>query len=109
MIILDDKDADDNNAYFLPSFSKKISADKDNVVNGQEAFGFFLRSHLPNNMLGQIWEVSDIGSKGYLTEAEFYTAISLVGIAQAGGAISNIVARQVSEGQIQAPHPKFDG
>lgn len=60
-------------------------------------------------MLGQIWEVSDTGAKGFLTEAEFYTAMSLVGVAQAGGAISPSTAKQITEGQIQAPHPKFDG
>ncbi|XP_064627366.1 intersectin-1-like isoform X4 [Lineus longissimus] len=53
-------------------------------ILGAEARGFLLQSRLPQQVLAQIWNLSDIDNDGKLTTDEFCVAMYLVELAKAG-------------------------
>ncbi|GLC36577.1 hypothetical protein PLESTF_001275100 [Pleodorina starrii] len=59
-------------------------ADRDGAVGGAEAVSFFIRSGLPQAVLGQIWELSS-GGGPKLNQIQFSSAMRLVALAQARG------------------------
>ncbi|GBG76552.1 hypothetical protein CBR_g22300 [Chara braunii] len=80
--------------------------DRDGQISGQEAVSFFQRASLPQNVLAQIWLHADRQQNGFLTKPEFYTALQLVTVAQAGKTVTKEVAQAVISGvykNIQPP------
>lgn len=56
------------------------TVDKDNrgFVTGEQAVSFFGNSRLPEDVLAQIWDLSDINSEGQLNRDEFAVAMFLI-------------------------------
>ena len=56
------------------------TVDKDNrgFITGEQAVGFFGNSRLPEDVLAQIWDLSDINSEGRLNRDEFAVAMFLI-------------------------------
>ncbi|GBG88324.1 hypothetical protein CBR_g46891 [Chara braunii] len=80
--------------------------DHDGQISGQEAVSFFQRASLPQNVLAQIWLHADRRQNGFLTKPEFYTALQLVTVAQAGKSVTKEVAQAIVSGvykNIQPP------
>eukprot|EP01117_Protostelium_nocturnum_P019345 TRINITY_DN836_c0_g3_i1.p1 TRINITY_DN836_c0_g3~~TRINITY_DN836_c0_g3_i1.p1 ORF type:complete len:1638 (-),score=764.62 TRINITY_DN836_c0_g3_i1:204-5117(-) len=57
---------------------QKADVNRDGVVDGNEGRNFFEHSKLPRENLALIWGLTDLGSKGYLTQIEFRIAMHLV-------------------------------
>ncbi|EFJ51520.1 hypothetical protein VOLCADRAFT_103432 [Volvox carteri f. nagariensis] len=85
-------------------------ADKDGAVGGGEAVSFFMRSALPQLVLGQIWELAS-GGAPKLNQTQFSAAMRLVALAQArGGQLPLDQARAVIAGVGPAlPPPTLQG
>ncbi|GBG71529.1 hypothetical protein CBR_g8947 [Chara braunii] len=79
--------------------------DKDGQVGGQEAIGFFKRTGLPKNVLAEVWFYADTQKNGFLTRPEFFVALQLATIAQAGGQVNPDVARAVISGGLGRVQP----
>jgi len=47
-------------------------------ITGEQAVGFFSNSRLPEEVLAQIWDLSDINSEGQLNKDEFAVAMFLI-------------------------------
>ncbi|KAF9354706.1 hypothetical protein BGX26_007469, partial [Mortierella sp. AD094] len=56
------------------------------LVGGEEAGKFFLNSRLPESVLAQIWDLSDITGSGSLSKDEFAVAMLLINRKNATGA-----------------------
>ncbi|SLM35842.1 Ubiquitin-associated/translation elongation factor EF1B, N-terminal, eukaryote [Lasallia pustulata] len=56
------------------------TVDKDNrgYITGEQAVSFFGNSRLPEDVLAQIWDLSDINSEGRLSRDEFAVAMFLI-------------------------------
>ncbi|KAJ2159191.1 hypothetical protein GGF46_003200 [Coemansia sp. RSA 552] len=54
------------------------------MIRGQAAVPFFQKSGLPDAVLGGIWQLADMDSKGHLSPQEFGVAMKLISLAQAG-------------------------
>jgi len=63
----------------------KQAADKNDagVVTGEEGFNLFVRSKLPQDILGEIWAIVDPENRGFLTQESFVKALRLIGQCQA--------------------------
>jgi hypothetical protein len=63
----------------------KQAADKTDtgVVTGDEGFNLFVRSKLPQDILGEIWAIVDPENRGFLTQESFVKALRLIGQCQA--------------------------
>ncbi|CAG0922802.1 unnamed protein product [Notodromas monacha] len=57
-------------------------------VAARDAAGFLKKSGLSDEVLGQIWDISDVGAKGYLDRQGMFMAMKLVAAAQNGSAVS---------------------
>ncbi|CAN8312736.1 unnamed protein product [Cochlearia groenlandica] len=64
-------------AYF-----KRADLDGDGRISGAEAVGFFQGSGLPQQVLAQIWSLSDRSRSGFLGRQDFYNSLRLVTVAQ---------------------------
>ena len=73
-------------------------------IEGKEAAAFLKRSNLPKETLKQIWEIAAQSNQMALTRDEFYIALRLVALAQAGKEVSvqSIVI------DLDAPIPRFE-
>eukprot|EP01114_Cavostelium_apophysatum_P007088 TRINITY_DN1879_c0_g1_i1.p1 TRINITY_DN1879_c0_g1~~TRINITY_DN1879_c0_g1_i1.p1 ORF type:complete len:955 (-),score=261.57 TRINITY_DN1879_c0_g1_i1:46-2910(-) len=80
-------------AYY-PALFRAADGDKDGVIGSADA-GFFKRSNLPIQLLGQVWQQADSKQKGHLVEEEFYLALRLIALSQNG--------REPSAAAAQAP------
>ncbi|GBG69501.1 hypothetical protein CBR_g4194 [Chara braunii] len=79
--------------------------DHDGKINGQEAVKFFPRVNLPQSVLAQIWSFADRHQNGFLTKPEFFTALQLATVAQAGQQVTKEVAQAVISGAIKNIKP----
>ncbi|KAF9545549.1 hypothetical protein EC957_010858 [Mortierella hygrophila] len=59
-------------------FFDQLDANDDGVVEGEEAGRFFMNSRLPDSILAQIWDLSDITKTGSLNKDEFAVAMFLI-------------------------------
>ncbi|KAF9120471.1 hypothetical protein BGW39_011335 [Mortierella sp. 14UC] len=59
-------------------FFDQLDANGDGFVEGEEASRFFMNSRLPETVLAQIWELSDITKTGSLSKDEFAVAMLLI-------------------------------
>ncbi|KAG0210500.1 hypothetical protein BGX33_004853 [Mortierella sp. NVP41] len=59
-------------------FFEQLDANGDGVVGGEEASRFFMNSRLPEAVLAQIWDLSDITKTGSLSKDEFAVAMLLI-------------------------------
>ncbi|KNC96723.1 uncharacterized protein SPPG_07932 [Spizellomyces punctatus DAOM BR117] len=73
------------------------------TVQPNDAVAFMSKSHLPQNVLSEIWQIADSERKGYLTQQGFYKALKLIALAQAGKAPSAALLNT------SAPIPTFGG
>ncbi|ODV58984.1 Ede1p, partial [Ascoidea rubescens DSM 1968] len=48
------------------------------LISGMQARSIFLKSNIPNIVLGQIWNIVDRGNKGTLTKEEFILSMFLI-------------------------------
>lgn len=77
---------------------------RDGLISGQEAVSFFQGTGLSQQVLAEIWHNSDERKAGVLTKPEFYNALKLVTIAQAGNRLTPEIVKQVLSGlQISPP------
>ncbi|KAG0050053.1 hypothetical protein BGZ83_005174 [Gryganskiella cystojenkinii] len=67
-------------------FFDKLDTDHDGVIGGEEAGQFFMNSRLPETVLAQIWDLSDITGTGSLSRDEFAVAMFLINRKNATGA-----------------------
>lgn len=73
------------------------------VVSGNSAVSFFALSGLPSPVLGSIWTFADKDNNGFLTPADFSTALRLIGHAQSGKVVTEDLIQQ------PGPLPTFKG
>ncbi|GAB7366027.1 hypothetical protein MBLNU230_g7350t1 [Neophaeotheca triangularis] len=73
------------------------------VVTGERAVGFFERTTVPSNVLGEIWQLADTENRGLLTKPGFCMVLRLIGHYQQGRGPSTDLAFK------PAPIPKFEG
>lgn len=73
------------------------------VVTGERAVGFFERTSVPSNVLGEIWQLADTENRGLLTKPGFCMVLRLIGHYQQGRGPSGDLAFK------SAPIPKFEG
>eukprot|EP00798_Chlamydomonas_sp_ICE-L_P018643 gene18643-25158_t len=94
----------------IQAFFKIADQDRDGVLTGGEAVGFFSRSGLSTECLGQIWELSSGGGSS-LNTTQFGSALRLVSLAQQnGGALDVAKARVVLSGMgAPLPPPQLKG
>ena len=62
---------------YLVHFSKLDMGQK-GFLTGVEARTFMMKSHLPHDVLGKIWDLSDIDKNGCLSKTEFCIAFHLI-------------------------------
>ncbi|ORY90598.1 hypothetical protein BCR43DRAFT_480607 [Syncephalastrum racemosum] len=74
-----------------------------NFITGQDAVRFFARSGIPNEILSDIWETSDVYNVGYLTPETFSIALKLIACAQHGRDVRDPILSTV------VPLPRFEG
>ncbi|XP_072018783.1 intersectin-1-like isoform X2 [Amphiura filiformis] len=60
---------------------------KNGFLTGPQARNILMQYGLPQNMLAQIWQLSDVDSDGKLTSEEFVLALHLVDLAKSGQAL----------------------
>eukprot|EP01129_Flabellula_baltica_P010499 TRINITY_DN4443_c0_g1_i1.p1 TRINITY_DN4443_c0_g1~~TRINITY_DN4443_c0_g1_i1.p1 ORF type:complete len:478 (+),score=130.32 TRINITY_DN4443_c0_g1_i1:20-1453(+) len=87
--------SDMRNAYY--GFFTKLDTDGDGFVTGGEAQAFFVKSNVANNVLAQIWAMSDLDKDNRLDFNEFCVAIYLVQAAQAGRTIPTQLPMELKE------------
>lgn len=56
----------------------RLDADGKGMIRGEEACVFLSNSKLPDLVLGQIWELADVDTDGYLTKDEFAVAMYMI-------------------------------
>ncbi|KAF2858616.1 hypothetical protein K470DRAFT_127680 [Piedraia hortae CBS 480.64] len=81
----------------------QADSDQLGVVTGEHAVGFFERTRVPTNILGEIWQIVDTENRGLLTQPGFCMVVRLIGHYQAGRQPSKDLAFR------PAPIPKFEG
>ncbi|KAF9557074.1 hypothetical protein EC968_007807 [Mortierella alpina] len=59
-------------------FFDQLDKNGTGVVGGEEASRFFMNSRLPESVLAQIWDLSDITGSGNLSKDEFAVAMLLI-------------------------------
>ncbi|KAK7203430.1 hypothetical protein BZA70DRAFT_79921 [Myxozyma melibiosi] len=64
-------------AHFDSIFAT-VDREGDGSISGEIAVPFFMTSKLPEDVLAQIWDLSDIRNSGYLSKDEFAVAMYLV-------------------------------
>ncbi|ORY36836.1 hypothetical protein BCR33DRAFT_721771 [Rhizoclosmatium globosum] len=57
-------------------------------ISANDAVAFLTKSRLPQNVLGEIWILSDSEQKGFLTQASFYRCLKLIALCQSGKPVS---------------------
>ncbi|KAF9434224.1 hypothetical protein BGZ76_008363 [Entomortierella beljakovae] len=67
-------------------FFDQLDSNGDGIIEGEEAGKFFMNSRLPETVLAQIWDLSDITGTGSLTKDEFAVAMLLINRKNATGA-----------------------
>ncbi|KAF8977281.1 hypothetical protein BGZ46_007505, partial [Entomortierella lignicola] len=67
-------------------FFDQLDKTNSGFVGGEEAGKFFLKSTLPESVLAQIWDLSDITGSGSLSKDEFAVAMFLINRKNATGA-----------------------
>ncbi|CAG8488080.1 7107_t:CDS:2 [Paraglomus occultum] len=82
---------------------RKADEEKKGFITGSNAVKLFSKSWLPQNVLGEIWQIVDSSNKGVLTKETFSAALRLIAQAQNGG------KPDVSLVSKEAPLPRFDG
>lgn len=55
-----------------------LDKSKKGYITGEEAYGFLSQSNLPEDVLAQIWDLSDTQSRGQLVRDEFAVAMYLI-------------------------------
>jgi hypothetical protein len=74
------------------------------AVDGKTMLEFLVRSHLAMDVLGEVWNLADAEvPKGGLSNGEFFNAMKLVAVAQAG------LVHSVANLSMATGLPKFDG
>jgi len=58
------------------------------TLDAENALLVFTRSGLPPETLLTIWDIADVGSKGFLHRSEVFVAVRLIGWAQHGERIT---------------------
>ncbi|ORY94641.1 hypothetical protein BCR43DRAFT_476454 [Syncephalastrum racemosum] len=82
---------------------READAERKGVLLKDEAFAFFKKADIPNNILSEIWDAADGDRKGFLTEEEFYVALKLIACAQHGVIPASPVL------STSVPLPQFEG
>ncbi|CAK9220864.1 unnamed protein product [Sphagnum troendelagicum] len=92
------------------SYFHRADLDKDGRISGAEAVAFFQGAGLPQVTLAKIWQSADQGRTGFLSRPEFYNALKLVTVAQAGRDITPEMVRAALTGPAaaQIPAPRIN-
>ncbi|CAK9270871.1 unnamed protein product [Sphagnum jensenii] len=92
------------------SYFRRADLDKDGRISGAEAVAFFQGAGLPQVTLAKIWQSADQGRTGFLSRPEFYNALKLVTVAQAGRDITPEMVRAALTGPAaaQIPPPRIN-
>ena len=67
----------DTKKKYLVHFSK-LDIGQKGFLTGVEARTFMMKSHLPHDVLGKIWDLSDVDKNGCLSKTEFCIAFHLI-------------------------------
>ncbi|KAF2478899.1 hypothetical protein BDY17DRAFT_349903 [Neohortaea acidophila] len=59
-------------------------ADSLNIVTGERAVSFFEKTHVPEAVLGEAWQIADTENRGFLTKPGFCMVLRLIGWYQNG-------------------------
>ena len=76
-----------------------------NQLTAAQAVVFFQKSGLPNQKLGEVWNIAAQTSNDFLTRDEFYVALRIIAYMQSGKRADAEAIRL----EIEAPLPNFDG
>lgn len=82
---------------------QQADTDQLGVVTGENAVGFFERTKVSPDVLGEIWQIADTENRGFLSKPGFCMVLRLIGHYQAGTPPSKELAFK------QGPVPRFDG
>ncbi|CAM6027510.1 unnamed protein product [Sphagnum balticum] len=98
------------NMELFDSYFRRADLDKDGRISGAEAVSFFQGAGLPQVTLAKIWQSADQGRTGFLSRPEFYNALKLVTVAQAGRDITPEMVRAALTGPAaaQIPPPRIN-
>lgn len=94
---------------FLTIFNR--SGPENSALNGVRAREVLMKSRLPTDVLGQIWDLADIQSRGYLDAPAFTVAMYLVQACMSGqlNTIPPVLPQSVYEqAALSAPHAVLD-
>ncbi|RUP43444.1 hypothetical protein BC936DRAFT_137169 [Jimgerdemannia flammicorona] len=83
--------------HYYAQLYKAADSENRGIIGGQEAVSFFGKSGVPQNVLGDIWQLADKEGKGFLTQQTFSIAVKLIAAAQNG--------KQPSTALINSPVP----
>eukprot|EP00249_Psilotum_nudum_P009172 c21751_g1_i1 orf=2-1111(-) len=97
------------NSEVFDVYFRRADLDHDGRISGQEAVAFFQGANLPKVILAKIWQYADQGQTGFLSKAEFYNALKLVTVAQAGRELTPDIVRSALAGPAssQIPPPRI--
>ncbi|KAJ7557180.1 hypothetical protein O6H91_05G115200 [Diphasiastrum complanatum] len=97
------------NSEVFDAYFRQADYDKDGRVSGAEAVAFFKGANLPQLILAKIWQYSDQRKTGFLSREEFYNALKLVTIAQAGRELTPEIVQAAFTGPatLQIPAPQI--
>ncbi|KAL3702512.1 hypothetical protein R1sor_020534 [Riccia sorocarpa] len=93
------------NLSAFEDYFRRADLDRDGKISGQEAVAFFQGANLPQVTLAKIWQFADQGQSGYLTKLEFFNALKLVTVAQAGRDLTPEIVRAALAGPAAAQIP----
>ncbi|KAL2649255.1 hypothetical protein R1flu_017383 [Riccia fluitans] len=93
------------NPSAFEDYFRRADLDRDGRISGQEAVSFFQGANLPQVTLAKIWQFADQGQSGYLTKLEFFNALKLVTVAQAGRDLTPDIVRAALAGPAAAQIP----
>ncbi|KAL5574774.1 hypothetical protein UlMin_018011 [Ulmus minor] len=83
-------------------------SDGDGRITGNDATKFFAMSNLSRQELKQVWAMADSKRQGFLSLAEFITAMQLVSLAQAGHELTPEILKTSADKEDIQP-PTLDG
>ncbi len=63
-------------------YYRRLNPDQKNEIGAVDAATFLKKSGLGDDVLGKIWDLSDVGSKGALDKTGFFAACKLVALVQ---------------------------
>jgi epidermal growth factor receptor substrate 15 len=77
------------------TYFAKLDKQRTGVVQGTDAVDFFKNSKLPETDLAKIWDLADMGKKGYLNANEFAVAMHLIHRRLTGGAVPHMLPKSL--------------